>query len=56
MLGLVQNANAQYSYDDDLYYDNRVTYELGGSIGTMNCLTDLGGRKGVGKGFIKWFV
>ncbi len=53
MLGSVQNANAQFSYEDDLYYDNRVTYELGGSIGTMNCLTDLGGRKGVGKGFIK---
>ena len=53
MLVSVQNAVAQYSYDDDLYYDNRVTYELGGSIGAMNCLTDLGGRKGVGKGFIK---
>ena len=53
MLGSVQNAVAQYSYQDDLYYDNRVTYELGGSIGAMNCLTDLGGRKGVGKGFIK---
>lgn len=53
MLCSVQNVIAQYSYDDDLYYDNRVTYELGGSLGAMNCLTDLGGRKGVGKGFIK---
>ena len=53
MLGLAQNAVAQYSYDDDLYYDNRVTYELGGHMGAMNCLTDLGGGKGTGKKFIK---
>ena len=53
MLVSNQKTIAQYSYEDDLYYDNRVTYELGGSIGAMNCLTDLGGRKGVGKSFIK---
>ena len=53
MLGLAQNAVAQYSYDDDLYYDNRVTYELDGHMGAMNCLTDLGGGKGTGKKFIK---
>lgn len=53
MLGSVQNTVAQYSYDDDKYYDNRVTYELGGTIGAMNCLTDLGGGKGTGKKFIK---
>jgi hypothetical protein len=27
--------------------------EVGGSIGAMNCLTDLGGKSGIGKGFIK---
>ena len=53
MLGSVQNTVAQYSYGDDKYYDNRITYELGGSIGAMNCLTDLGGGKGTGKKFIK---
>jgi hypothetical protein len=53
MLGSVQNTVAQYSYGDDKYYDNRITYELGGTIGAMNCLTDLGGGKGTGKKFIK---
>lgn len=53
MPGLTKTAVAQYSYDDDLYYDNRVTYELGGHMGAMNCLTDLGGGKGTGKKFIK---
>lgn len=49
----VQKAAAQYNSEDDLYHDNRVTYELGGTIGAMNCLTDLGGGKGTGKKFIK---
>ncbi|WP_462253676.1 hypothetical protein [Ferruginibacter sp.] len=44
---------AQPDFSDDLYYSNNVTYEIGGSIGVMNCLTDLGGRKGIGKKFIK---
>src|SRR5205814_4001651 len=29
------------------------TYEMGGSVGAMNCFTDLGGGKGVGKKFVK---
>ncbi len=44
---------APYSYADDPYFANDYTYELGASIGTMNCFTDLGGRKGNGKNFIK---
>ncbi len=44
---------AQPDFSDDLYYMNKVTYEIGGSIGVMNCLTDLGGGKGIGKKFIK---
>lgn len=41
-------------FSDDLYYDNKVTYEVGGSIGIMNCLTGpTGGRKGIGKKFVK---
>ena len=44
---------AQVDFSDDLYYDNKVTYEIGASLGVMNCLTDLGGGKGVGKKFIK---
>ncbi len=53
LIGSTQKITAQYIYEDDLYYDNKVTYELGASIGAMNCLTDLGGRKGIGKKFIK---
>lgn len=49
----VQKASAQYYFYDDKYYDSPVMYELGGSIGAMNCLTDLGGRKGIGKKFVK---
>ncbi|MFN8250690.1 MAG: hypothetical protein U0V75_02315 [Ferruginibacter sp.] len=46
-------SNAQYYFYDDKYYDNAVVYELGGSVGIMNCLTDLGGKKGIGKQFVK---
>jgi hypothetical protein len=48
-----QQTFSQPDFSDDLYYDNKVTYELGGSLGIMNCLTDLGGGKGIGKKFIK---
>lgn len=44
---------AQYYYYNDKYYDNAVVVELGGAFGVMNSLTDLGGKKGVGKKFIK---
>ncbi|HMI78424.1 MAG TPA: hypothetical protein VK484_06495 [Ferruginibacter sp.] len=53
MLGSTQKLFAQYPYRDDIYYENALTYELGGSIGAMNSFTDLGGRKGIGKKFIK---
>lgn len=46
---------AQYKYSEDLYYDNRITYEIGTSFGVMNCLTDLGGNEGIGKNFLKDF-
>jgi len=49
----VEKASAQYYFYDNNYYDSPIMYELGGSIGFMNCLTDLGGRKGIGKKFIK---
>jgi hypothetical protein len=49
----VEKASAQYYFYDNKYYDNPVTFELGGSIAAMNCFTDLGGRKGIGKKFVK---
>lgn len=48
-----QKTTAQYYFYDNNYYDNPVVYELGASVGAMNCFTDLGGKKGIGKRFIK---
>lgn len=49
----VEKASAQYYFYDNKYYDNPLIFELGGSVAFMNCLTDLGGNKGVGKKFVK---
>lgn len=49
----VEKATAQYYFYDNNYYDNPLIFEVGGSVGVMNCLTDLGGNKGVGKKFVK---
>ncbi len=46
-------CKAQYYYHNDKYYGNNLALELGGSFGIMNALTDLGGKKGIGKGTIK---
>ncbi len=43
----------QYYYYNDKYMDNAVVFELGATGGVMNALTDLGGKKGIGKKFIK---
>lgn len=48
-----KSASAQYYFYNDEYYDSPVLFEVGASIGAMNCLTDLGGKKGIGKRFIK---
>lgn len=49
----VVTASAQYYYYDDKHYEPDLLWEAGVSAGVMNCFTDLGGRKGLGKGFIK---
>lgn len=46
-------ADAQYYFYDNDHYDTPLIFEVGGSVGAMNSLTDLGGRKGVGKRFVK---
>jgi Domain of unknown function (DUF6089) len=46
-------ASAQYYFYNDRYFESDVTFEIGGSVGLMNCLTDIGGKKGLGKKFIK---
>lgn len=49
----VKRAEAQFYFFDSKYYDNPLNFEIGGSIGFMNCLTDVGGNKGIGKKFLK---
>jgi len=51
--GLSQKATAQYLSNEDLYFTKDYVYEVGASVGVMNCFTDLGGTKGIGKKFIK---
>lgn len=46
---------AQYYFYNGDYYEADIVYELGGSIGAINALTDIGGRKGVGKRGMKDF-
>ena len=49
LTGFLQKASAQYYFYDGYSYDTPLMFELGGSYGAMNCLTDLGGKKGLGK-------
>jgi hypothetical protein len=51
--GYSKQAVAQYYFYNDSYYDSPLLFELGGSLGPINCLTDIGGRKGVGEKFVK---
>jgi len=53
MLCFTNRAVAQYYFYNDSYYDTPLMFELGGSIGAMNCLTDIGGKKGIGGKFVK---
>jgi hypothetical protein len=50
---LNQPLKAQYYYYNSKLYDSPLVFEFGASFGVMNSLTDLGGKKGVGKKFIK---
>jgi hypothetical protein len=47
--------HSQYYFYNDKYYNSAILFEAGLSIGAMNCLTDLGGKKGEGKPFLKDF-
>lgn len=48
-----QSFSQQKDFSDDPYYSGKYIFEIGASLGAMNCLTDLGGGKGAGKQFIK---
>lgn len=46
-------AQGQYYFYSQDRLESPVILEVGASIGAMNCLTDLGGKKGKGKPFLK---
>jgi protoporphyrinogen oxidase len=48
-----QPLKAQYYYYNNRFYDNPVVFEIGLTGGVMNSMTDLGGKAGIGKNFIK---
>ncbi|MBC7949934.1 MAG: hypothetical protein H7Y42_18765 [Chitinophagaceae bacterium] len=43
----------QYYYHDNRYMASNIVLEAGVTMGAMNSLTDIGGKPGIGKGFIK---
>ena len=53
LLFIQQPLKSQYYYYNNKYYDNPLVFEVGVTGGVMNSFTDLGGKKGVGKNFIK---
>ncbi|MEP6582616.1 MAG: DUF6089 family protein [Ginsengibacter sp.] len=55
LFGSAKQLNAQYYFYDGRYYESDFVFEIGGSVGAMNAFTDLGGRKGLGKKFVKDF-
>lgn len=52
-LFLYGSLQAQYYYNNSKYYESDVHFEVGLTGGLINSLTDLGGKKGRGKPFIK---
>ena len=49
----LEKVSAQFYFRDNKFYDSPLLFEMGGSVGIMNCLTDVGGKKGIGKPLIK---
>ncbi len=47
------SVRAQFYYYNQKYYNTEWLFEMGASAGIMNSLTDIGGKKGIGKKFIK---
>lgn len=49
----IQKITAQYYFYDNATYNTPLMFEIGASVGVMNCLTDIGGKAGLGKKFVK---
>ncbi len=52
-LTISTSASPQSYFYNNKFYDKDLLYEVNVSFGGMNCFTDLGGKSGRGKGFIK---
>ncbi len=48
-----QKSAAQFYFYDRDHYDTHLLFEVGASVGAMNCLTDIGGNRGLGSTFVK---
>jgi len=46
-------SQSQSYFYNEKYYEKDVLFEFGGGVGAMNSLTDLGGKKGIGRRFLK---
>lgn len=55
LLFISTQSQAQYYFYDGTYYENDLLIETGITAGGMNALTDIGGRKGLGKRGMKDF-
>jgi opacity protein-like surface antigen len=53
MLLISVRSSAQYYFYNDSYYETPLLFEVGVSVGAINCLTDIGGDKGIGAKFTK---
>lgn len=54
-LCIYKYSHTQNYFYNNQYYDQDFLFEMNASVGAMNCLTDIGGKKGLGKGFLKDF-
>ena len=55
LIAISNQTKAQYYFYDGNYYESDLFYEVGFSAGAISALTDIGGRKGLGKRGFKDF-
>ncbi len=53
LLLCTQASKAQFYFYNDRYLYSDFVFEVSGGPSILNCLTDVGGNKGIGKSFIK---
>ena len=46
-------TRAQFFFYNDKFLEKEFLFEISTGLGAMNCFTDIGGNKGIGRGFIK---